>query len=105
MYLQPSPLAKSAAPMRRKKVGPAPGGGGRVLVEFKETPFSRLAPDDLLDTADLCRLFGVSVRTVYRWIAEVNLRPAGKVGRVHLFTKREVLRWSDHDRPPMGRPW
>ena len=70
MYLQNAPLAKSPAPMRRKRVAPSLGGGKRVLVEFKETPFSRLAPDDLLDTADLCRLFGVSVRTVYRWIAE-----------------------------------
>lgn len=105
MYLQDAPLAKSAILVRRKKVAPSLGGGKRVLVEFKEIPFSRLAPDDLLDTADLCRLFGVSVRTVYRWIAEVNLRPAGKVGREHLFTKREVLRWNDHERPPMGRPW
>ena len=99
MYLQDAPLAKSAILVRRKKIAPSLGGGRRVLVEFKEIPFSRLAPNDLLDTADLCR------RTVYRWIAEVNLRPAGKVGREHLFTKREVLRWNDHDRPPMGRPW
>ncbi|MEZ5921946.1 MAG: helix-turn-helix domain-containing protein [Parvularculaceae bacterium] len=76
-----------------------------MYAEFKETAFSRLKNDDLLDSADISALYSASMRTVYRWIAETNLRPHGKVGRDYYFTKAEILRWHDDDKPPMGRPW
>lgn len=104
MYLQPE-IARSQAPMRRKIAVPAPGGGLRVYADLKERPFARLAPEDLLDTADLCRLYGVSLRTVYRWMAEHNLKPQVKVGREYLFRKAAILEWDDNDKPVMGRPW
>lgn len=104
MYLEPD-IARSSTLMRRKTLARAPGGGVRVFAEFKETPFSRLTADDLLDTADIGALYGVSTRTVYRWIAETGLRPKGKAGRDYYFTKAEILRWHDVDKPVMGRPW
>ena len=91
--------------LRRKELVKAPGGGLRLYAEFKETPFSRLKPDSLLDSADISALFGVSMRTVYRWISEANLRPQGKVGRDYYFTKAEILRWHENDKPVLGRPW
>jgi len=104
MYISPE-IARSQVPLRRKSVVRAPGGGVRIFAEFKETPFARLRPDDLLDTADIGLLYGVSARTVYRWIAEAGLRPQGKAGRDYYFTKAEILRWHDNDKPAMGRPW
>jgi hypothetical protein len=104
MYLDPE-IARSPVLVRRKTVARAPGGGVRIFAEFKETPFSRLKSDDLLDTADIGLLYGVSARTVYRWIAETRLRPQGKAGRDYYFTKGEVLRWDAEDKPVMGRPW
>lgn len=104
MYLEPS-IARNPVMLRRKTLARAPGGGVRVYAEFKETRFSRLKAEDLLDTADIGLLYGVSARTVYRWIAEANLRPNGKAGRDYYFTKAEILRWHDEDKPPMGRPW
>lgn len=91
--------------MRRKALARGPGGGVRVYAELKETPFARLGHGDLLDSGDIARLYEVSTRTVYRWIAEANLRPNGKAGRDYYFTKAEILRWHDEDKPPMGRPW
>jgi hypothetical protein len=104
MYLEPS-IARSPVPLRRKMLARAPGGGVRIFAEFRETPFLRLKPEDLLDSADIGRLFSVSTRTVYRWIAETGLRPKGKAGRDYYFTKAEILRWHDEDKPQMGRPW
>lgn len=104
MYLEPS-IARSPVLLRRKMLARAPGGGVRVLAEFRETPFSRLKPEDLLDSADIAALYGVSARTVYRWIAETGLRPKGKAGRDYYFTKAEILRWHDEEKPQMGRPW
>jgi predicted DNA-binding transcriptional regulator AlpA len=104
MYLDPA-ISKSRTPVRRKTVARGAGGGDRVYADVRETPFSRLRPEDLIDSADISRLYGVSSRTVYRWIAEANLRPAGKAGRDYYFTKAEILRWDDNDKPAMGRPW
>ncbi|MFZ5616945.1 MAG: helix-turn-helix domain-containing protein [Pseudomonadota bacterium] len=104
MYLDPA-IAKSRVGVRRKALARGSGGGVRVYAELKETPFVRLAPGDLLDSADIARLYGVSTRTVYRWIAEANLRPKGKAGRDYYFAKAEILRWDDNDKPAMGRPW
>lgn len=103
MYLEPA-IAKSRTLVRRKVAAPGPGGGLRVYVDMKERPFARLAGEDLLDTADLCRLYGVSARTVYRWMAENNLRPSGKAGREWLFQKAAILEWDDNYRPVRGRP-
>lgn len=69
------------------------GGRSRVYVEAQQRKFSKLADADLIDTADLCRLFGCSTRTVYRWVERNGLGSAGKVGREFLFTKGEVVRW------------
>ena len=104
MYLSADALADVRTPFNRKVVAVGPGAGPRVYVDFQARPFNELAPADLLDTADLCRLFGVSARTVYRWIAEHSLRPSNTVGREYLFSKREITRWYNDHRPTPGRP-
>ncbi len=78
-------------------------GQKRVFIDAKARPFEQLAASDLLDTRDVCRLSPCSRRTIYRWMAEGALHPAGKVGREFFFTKREVLRWLN-ERPHLGRP-
>jgi excisionase family DNA binding protein len=102
--LEGNPLARNETPLHRKLIQPGPGGGEKVYVDFRPRTFRLLEDTDLLDTADLCRLFGCSARTVYRWMAEHTLRPHRKVGREFLFTKREILRWHDANRPHPGRP-
>jgi excisionase family DNA binding protein len=78
---------------------------GREQVAYHRdlVPFNELAADDLLNTADLQQYFGVSARTVYRWIAEDGLEPDEIVGRDYLFKKRTVLRWEKQSRPRRGR--
>ena len=98
-------LSSVRTPFNRKVLGRGPDGAPKVYVDFQARPFNELAPGDMLDTPDLCRLFRCSVRSVYRWVAEHSLQPAWKVGREFLFTKREVVRWYDANRPrPPGRP-
>lgn len=104
MYLYENELAGSTVPIHRKRIGRAASGGNKVYVDYEPMSFCLLADSDLLDTADLCRLFGVSQRTVYRWIGGHSLRPATKVGRELLFTKREILRWFRENLPKPGRP-
>jgi len=104
MDLQPPSIAKSRTPVRRKFDAPGLGPVPRVYAEEKEKPFSRLAGSDLLDTADLCRLFGVSARTLYRWVAEYGLQPSIRVGREYLFRKDAIVKWCDKRRPVHGRP-
>ena len=104
MYLNDDALKNARTPINRKLVGPAAGGGQQIYIDFKPQPFHTLAPSDMLDTADLCKMFGCSVRTVYRWITDHSLKPALKVGREFLFTKREVVRWYNANRPRPGRP-
>jgi excisionase family DNA binding protein len=103
MYLQSS-LSKSRTPIRRKFDVPDGRGRPRVYAEAKETPFSRLAATDLLDTADIGLLYGVAPRTVYRWMAERGLKAHVKVGREYLFRKDDLLYWDENCRPTMGRP-
>jgi hypothetical protein len=99
-------LDKVRMPFRRKILVRVAGGALRVYLDSQARPFNELAPGALLDIADLCRLFRCSARTVYRWIAGHSLRPAGMVGRgrVYLFTKREISRWYNANRPRPGRP-
>lgn len=102
MYLD-DPISQNRTPIRRKMVGRAPGGGLKVFADIEETPFADLSPRDMLDTGDLCLLYGCSLRTVYRWMAEHNLAPSGRAGRDYLFEKRAIIRWHNHDRPTPGR--
>ena len=97
-------LFKVRIPFRRKILARAAGGGQQVYMDAEPRRFNELAEGDLLDTADLCQLFGVSARTVYRWIAGHSLQPTLAVGRVYLFTKREIMRWYEANRPRPGRP-
>ena len=103
-YVGGTSLERNQTPIHRKLVLPAAGGGKSTYVDFQARPFSRLAMDDYLGTADLCLIFGCSARTVYRWVADNNLRPSYTVSREFLFTKAEVLRWYENDRPTPGRP-
>lgn len=80
-------------PINRKFIGTAAGGGVRILAEARARPFANLGDDDLVDTADLCRIFGVSARTIYRWISEDDLPVFDKIGRDYLFAKGELLDW------------
>ena len=102
MYLQDS-FEQNRTPIRRKVMVRAPGGGLKVYADFEETPFRDLGAKDLLDTADICLLYGVSVRTVYRWIAEHGLPSSGKAGRTYFFRKDALIRWHKNNRPQPGR--
>lgn len=86
-------LEDDDTPINRKFIGRGAGGGQRVLAEAKPQPFYKLDDEDLLDTADLCEIFGVSARTIYRWIAEDDLPVFEQVGRDYLFAKGELLEW------------
>lgn len=104
MYLRELPPGSDQVLVHRKVVAPGAGGRLRVYVEAQQRKFSKLADADLVDTADLCRLFGCSARTVYRWVERNGLGSAGKVGREFLFAKGEVVRWFNENRPRPGRP-
>jgi len=105
MYVQGNLLAENQTLIHRKLAVPAAGGGLRVVyMDPTPLPFSQLAGDDLVDTADLCRIFSCSARTVYRWTAEASLARSFKVGREFLFTKAEILRWYAANAPRPGRP-
>ena len=102
MYLEP-PIAKSTTRVRPKKVGRAPGGGLQIVPAPSDVSFSRCRDDVLLDTNDLCLLYGCSRRTVYRWMAEHNLTPSGRAGREYYFEKRVIVDWDANHRPSPGR--
>lgn len=104
MYLREHPPGSDQVLVHRKVVAPGAGGRLRVYIEAQPRKFSKLADADLVDTADLCRLFGCSARTVYRWVERNGLCSAGKVGREFLFAKGEVVRWFSENRPRPGRP-
>ena len=105
MYLADQRALKhNRTPINPKVIVSAPGGGLQVYRDARARPFSALRLEELLDTADLCLIFGCSARTVYRWMAEFELRPYAKVGRQYLFTKSEVLDWYEANRPRPGRP-
>jgi excisionase family DNA binding protein len=104
MYILENPPGSDVVAINRKVIAPAPGGGQRVYIEAQARPFPQLADTDLVDTADMCRLFGCSARTVYRWVERHGLRSFGKVGREFLFAKGEIVRWYNENRPRPGRP-
>jgi excisionase family DNA binding protein len=97
-------LERAGTPIHRKFILTGPGGNSQIFAEPQARPFSRLDDDAFLDTADLCRIFQVSPRTIYRWMAERDLRWDMKVGREYLFTKADILEWYDENRPITGRP-
>lgn len=101
-----SSLEGNQTPVHRKLLAPAVGGGWTAYMDPQARPFSDLGPDDLLDTADLCRLFGISGRTAYRWINQPigRLAPRFKAGRLWLFAKSNILNWYAANRPRPGRP-
>jgi len=90
--------------VHRKIIGMGTDGGWRIYADAQARPFARLKNDDYLGTADICAIFGVSARTVYRWVADELLRWDKKVGREYLFTKGDVLDFYDENKPVMGRP-
>jgi len=102
MYLEP-PITDNRTPIRRKTVGQALGGGLKVFAERRAIPFAELRPRDLLDTMDLCRIYGCSKRTVYRWVAEHDLVPTGRAGREYFFEKKVIVGWHNKHRPRPGR--
>ena len=106
MHVSDDPLDSNTTPIHRKMIGRAVGGGERVFMELQARPFSSLDGQALLDTADLCRIFRCSTRTIYRWINEREnpLRPKRRAGRELLFTKTDLLRWYAANRPRPGRP-
>jgi excisionase family DNA binding protein len=97
-------LEDDPTPINRKILVPSTGGRYQVYMDAKRLPFYKLRKDALLDTSDLCKLFGCSMRTIYRWVEEQDLRPKHYEGRVYLFTKREILDWWEDNRPQRGRP-
>ncbi len=105
MYLDDSDrlFEQNKMPIRRKVVVRAPGGGFKAYADFETRPFCELGAGDLLDTADICMLYGCSARTVYRWMAEHKLKHSGKAGRNHFFRKDALIRWHNKHRPRPGR--
>lgn len=104
MYVDDHFLLTNRTPIFRKLIGRGAGGGQSLYLDKRAVPFCALGNGDFVDTSDLCRIFGCSARTVYRWITNHSLRPVGKIGREFLFTKGEIVRWFDNDRPVSGRP-
>ena len=105
MYVDDDFLSVNRTPIYPKLVGEGVGGGRIVYADKCPVPFCKLHRGDLVDTSDLCLVFGCSVRTVYRWVTDHSLRPMGKIGREFLFTKGEIVRWfNSSDRPAAGRP-
>lgn len=99
-----NPLKDNPTPIHRKIIMRAVGGGWRAYMDPQARPFSALAGKDLLDTADLCLIFGCSARTVYRWINEYDLAHRFKAGRELLFAKADLVNWYAANRPRPGRP-
>jgi len=87
-----------------KVVVKSAGGGIQVYALSPAKPFARLRNDALLDTTDLCDLFGCSTRSIYRWMSGRKLPWRFKVGREYLFRKDDVLDWYDDNLPALGRP-
>jgi predicted DNA-binding transcriptional regulator AlpA len=99
-----SELKHDQTPIFEKLVVKSAGGGYRVYASNPARAFARLPKTALLDTADLCLLFGCSTRSIYRWMAEQDLRWDLKVGREYLFRKEDVVDWYADNRPRLGRP-
>jgi predicted DNA-binding transcriptional regulator AlpA len=105
MYVDDTFLSANRTPIYRKLIGQGVGGGRIVYPDKRPAAFCMLQNADLVDTTDLCLIFGCSARTVYRWVTDHSLRPFGKIGREFLFTKGEIVRWfNSSDRPVAGRP-
>lgn len=104
VYVGDNELESCEVPIHRKRIGPGAGGGLRAFIDFEARPFWELGEDDLIDTSDLCQIFGTSLRTVYRWMSKHSLKPVRKVGREFLFRKGDVLSWYELNRPRPGRP-
>ena len=104
MYVDSNELEASRILIHRKRIGPAAGGGEKAFIDFEARHFCDLDEDDLIDTSDLCQIFGTSLRTVYRWMSEHDLRPVRKAGREYLFRKGNLLLWYEQNRPRPGRP-
>ncbi len=71
-------------------------GKGSRFLENPPLPFSRLKDTDLLDTADLVRLFECSKPTLYRCIYGRGLQAVRKRsgrGVVMYFRKGDVVKW------------
>lgn len=76
------------------------------MVVFLSNPplsYSKMGPNDLLDSGDLMRRLDISLRQIYRWIESGELKPFRRVGREFFFRKKDVDKFSAIRRPP-GRP-
>jgi excisionase family DNA binding protein len=47
---------------------------------------------ELMDAWQVAKLFGISRRTVYAWIAKDILPPGAKIGQRRLFDKADIQR-------------
>ena len=99
MYLRDA-LVDDPTLIHPKVLVPAYGGQRKVFAERKPLQFKDLPASALLDTSDLCRIYGCSRRTIYRWMAERALQHVGQVGREYLFTKSGVIEWHARQFPP-----
>lgn len=102
MFLTYDPFSNPDRIFTRKMPLRTPGGQLRLLPENFNLSFAELADADLLNTGELCYLFGCSTRTLYRWISERGLRPSIGVGRELYFTKTDVVKWFNSSNRPSG---
>ncbi|MFI5340840.1 MAG: helix-turn-helix domain-containing protein [Candidatus Methylomirabilales bacterium] len=97
MWLGSSPayLTRRGEPLfARKFFERSSTGAVRVYLENPPMVFSKLGPNDYLDTGDLVRFLGVSDRTLRRYIDGYGLRDVARlVGRQLFFRKGDVEKW------------
>ena len=101
-HSQGAPVNRALSPRHFFSLYLMSGGQLRVVRGNTQVSFGELADSDLLDTAELCYLFGCSARTLYRWINERGLRPRGQVGRELFFAKGDVVKWFYSSNRPSG---
>ena len=99
MYI-PDALAGDPTPIHQKVLGPVYDGQRKVFADPEVRKFKDLPGSALLDTSDLCRIYGCSRRTIYRWIADRALHYVGQVGREYLFSKSGLIEWHARQFPP-----
>lgn len=77
----------------RKILVREPDGSLHMYLENPGLSFGELRADELLTVRDLQRLFDCTARTIYRWVAEEELKPDAQLGRDYLFRKDKLMKW------------
>lgn len=71
----------------------------------KTKTFNSIAPKQLLSSKDVAALFGVSLRTIYRWITYHHLHVDEFIGKEYFYRKETLKYWYENHHPKHGKPW